>query len=124
MFVDRAAEDLRLGNRRQGLLDLFFERASQSAPARKAAEAATRFLARIFSRPAALAVNLGPGKTMSFTADGRCRIDVKKGRVWVTARGSVQDYALGEGGRLELAGARRAVITAMESEARVIIRWR
>lgn len=123
MFENRAAEDLRLQGRREGLLDALVARVRDSRRGRAFAAAVRGALDRLFSRPAMVAVNLGPGKTAVIEARGRCRIDAHEGMVWITARGVYQDYALGEGGRLELAGPGRVVVASMDGDARVSLRW-
>lgn len=123
MFDNRAAEDLRLQGGREGLWDAFFARVWESRRARALGDAARSGLARLLARPAMVAVNLGPGKTAVIEAGGRCRIDAITGQLWITARGVYQDYALGEGGRLELAGPGKVVVTSMDADARVELRW-
>jgi len=123
MFENRAAEDLRLAGGREGLLDALFARVRESGRWRAIAGAAKSGLVRLLGRPARVAVNLGPGKTAVIEAFGRCRIDAHEGCVMVTAKGVYQDYALGEGGRLELAGPGRVVVASMDKDARVEMRW-
>ncbi|WP_428560998.1 MAG: DUF2917 domain-containing protein [Solidesulfovibrio sp. DCME] len=119
MFADRIKEDRLLAAAKPGLLDALFARLGDSRLARIAAEAGQR----LFSPERSLTVRLGQGKYLSLSGTRYCRVECRRGAVWVTATGDGRDRVLTPGQRVTLAHAGKVVITGRGESSEADVRW-
>lgn len=119
MFADRIKEDRRLASAKPGLLDVFWARLRGNRLARLAAEAGQR----LFSAERSLTVRLGQGKYLSLCGTRACRVECRRGAVWVTATGDGRDRVLTPGERLTLARVGKVVITGRGESSEAAVRW-
>ncbi|MGE4538998.1 MAG: DUF2917 domain-containing protein [Desulfovibrio sp.] len=117
MFADRIKEDKQLAAARPGLLDTWLSRFRDNRLARVAAEAGERF----FTPGRRLTVRLGQGKYLSLSGTRFCRVECRRGAVWVTAAGEGRDTVLTPGQRASFSRGGKVVISGRgdASEARV-----
>ncbi len=119
MFTDRLKEDRVLAGARAGLLDAWLAGWRDSRVARIVAEAGQRLL----SPGKSLSVRLGQGKYLSLSGTRYCRVECRRGAVWVTASGDGLDRVLTPGQRVTFARGGKVVITGRGESSEADVRW-
>lgn len=119
MFADRIKEDRTLAAAKPGLLDDWITRLRDSRLTRIAMEAGQR----LFTPGKNLTVRLGQGKYLSLAGTRYCRVECRRGALWVTATGDGRDRVLTPGERVTLARGGKVVITGRGESSEAAVRW-
>lgn len=119
MFADRIKEDRQLAAARSGFLDTWLAQWRESRFLRVLAEAGER----LFTPGRHLTVRLGQGKYLSLSGTRYCRVECRRGAVWVTATGEGRDTVLTPGQRVTFARGGKVVISGRGESSEVQARW-
>jgi hypothetical protein len=119
MFTDRIKEDRAFAAAKPGLLDAWLSGWRDSRFARIVAEAGQRLL----SPGKSLTVRLSQGKYLSLSGTRYCRVECRRGAVWVTATGDGRDRVLTPGQRVTLTHGGKVVISGRGESSEAAVRW-
>ncbi|EFL49981.1 conserved hypothetical protein [Solidesulfovibrio fructosivorans JJ]] len=119
MFADRIKEDRQLAAARPGLLDAWISRFRDNRFVRVAAEAGER----LFTPGRQLTARLGQGKYLSLSGTRFCRVECRRGAVWVTAAGDGRDRVLTPGQRASYSRGGKVVVSGRGDASEVRVCW-